>query len=496
MKLTRGSALLQYPLAVALQLWVLLMRLWAESLTGTTPGLVLFILPIVASAYYGGLGPGLVSTVMAALLTDYFLLTPIGSLAIAVPFNMLQWGVMILIGVLATVAMYKLRRAVERAEAADSASAKILHTLRMRTTQSPNAIAMFDRDLRYIAASARWIDAYCQKDVDPIGSTFAAVTPHFPEAWRDIYNTALDGNPYQTEELEWRQDDGSSVWLGIAISPWTDGHGETGGIIISVEDVTARYRLDEQLRLARDTAEATDRAKSALLAGVSHELRTPLNGVIGFSEALLNYLFGPIANERQREYIADIHSAGLHLLELINDILDTSALLARETELDVQPLDMADIVATALRFVQPAADKAGVRLDADCPAPLPPLLADKRRIVQVLLNLLANAIKFTRDGGRVSVSVQIDSSGEFIIVVADTGVGMTRQELEQARLPFAPQQNSFVQSRKGAGLRLYLAEGLVAVHGGTMAIASTSGVGTIVTLRFPPDRVGSRAGDA
>lgn len=490
MRLTRGSALLHYPLAVGLQLGVLLIRFWAQGMTGSTPGLVLFILPIVASAYWGGLGPGLMSTAVAALLTDYFLLTPFESFTIAAPFNILQWSMMILIGVVATVAMHKLRRAVERAEAADSASAKILHTLRTRTTQSPNAIAMFDRDLHYLAASPRWIEAYCLEGVDPIDASFAAVTPHFPESWQELYKAALAGNPYQAEELDWRREDGSITWLGIAISPWTDGLGETGGIIISLEDVTARHRLDEQVRLARDTAEATDRAKSALLAGISHELRTPLNGIIGFSEALLSDIFGPIPNPRQRDYIADIHTAGLHLLELINDILDTSALLARETDLDVQPLDMAEIVATALRFVQPTADKAAVRLDTDCPADLPPLLADKRRIVQVLLNLLSNAVKFTREGGRVSISAQIDTSGDFVVAVADTGVGMTKHELELARMPFAPQQNSFVQSRKGAGLGLYLAEGLVAIHGGTMAIESVSGVGTTVTLRFPPERIG------
>ncbi len=493
MRLTRGSALLHYPLAVCLQLGVLLLRLRAEAMTGTTPGLVLFILPIVASAYYGGLGPGLVSTAMAALLSDYFLLTPIGSLTIAVPFNLVQWSVMIVIGIGATVAMHKLRRAVERAEAADSASAKILHTLRTRTTQSPNAIAMFDRELRYLAASPRWIEAYCLEGIDPIDASFAAVSPHFPESWQALYKAALDGNPYQAEELDWRREDGTSTWLGIAISPWTDGLGETGGIIISLEDVTARHRLDEQVRLARDTAEATDRAKSALLAGISHELRTPLNGIIGFSEALLSDIFGPISNPRQRDYIADIHAAGLHLLDLINDILDTTALLARETDLDVQPLDMAEIVATALRFVQPVAEKAGVRLHTDCAPGLPPLRADKRRIVQVLLNLLSNAIKFTREEGHVRVAVNIDADGVFVVSVADTGVGMTPSELALARLPFAPVQNSFVQSRKGAGLGLYLAEGLVAIHGGTMSIESVSGVGTTVTLRFPPERI---VGDA
>lgn len=491
MKLTRGSALLHYPLAAALQIAVLLFRIWAGTLTGATPGLVLFILPVIASAYFGGLGPGLLSTAVAALLTDYFLLLPLGSFEISVPFNLLQWVVMILIGVVATIAMHKLRHAVERAEAADSASAKILQTLRLRTTQSPNAIAMFDRDLRYIAASVSWINSYCPRNVDPIGADLDQVTPHFPKSWKSFCQAGLDGNYYQTEELEWRRGDGSSVWLAVAISPWTDGHGETGGIIISLEDMTARHRLDEQLRLARDTAEAMDRAKSALLAGVSHELRTPLNGVIGFSEALLSEIFGPLPNPRQREYIADIHAAGLHLLELINDILDTSALLARQTALDVQPLDVGEVVATALRFVQPAADKAGVRLVSDCAADLPPLLADKRRIVQVLLNLLSNGVKFTREGGKVIVTARVDSGGDFVIAVADTGVGMSKTDLEMVRMPFAPQQDSFVQSRKGAGLGLYLAEGLVAIHGGSMSIESTRGVGTIVTLRFPPERSGA-----
>lgn len=488
MTLTRGPALLHYPVAAGLQIGVLLFRFSALP-PGNAPGLVLFILPIVSSAYWGGLGPGLLSTAMAAVLSDYFLLVPTGSFVISNPFNLLQWLVMIVIGVLATLAMHRLRQAIARAEAADSASAKILHTLRLRTTQSPNAIAMLDRDLHYLAASARWVERYCLPDLDPIDAAFVAATVPFPDSWHELYQAALAGNPFQAEELEWRHGDGTSTWLGIAISPWTDGHGETGGIIISLDDVTARYRLDEQLRLARDTAEATDRAKSALLAGISHELRTPLNGIIGFSEALLGEIFGALANPRQREYIADIHAAGLHLLDLINDILDTSALLARETELDLQPLDIAETATAALRFVQPAADKAQVRLETDFAPDLPPLLADRRRIVQVLLNLLSNAIKFTREDGRVVVSASLDTAGGLVVAVVDTGVGMSERELELARLPFSPQQNSFVQSRKGAGLGLYLAEGLVAIHGGTMVISSRSGVGTTVTLRFPPDRL-------
>ena len=489
MTLPRGSVLLHYALAVVLQGWVLMLRLSLGSSGATTSGLVLFILPIVTSAYYGGLGPGLLSTALAGLLTGYFLLLPHDAATHLTSFQIMEWTLMVLIGIVVSIALYELRGAISRADGVDRTSAKILRIVQTRTTQSPNAIAMFDRDLRYLAMSTRWREAYCRNGIEPIGAAFADATPHFPEAWRDLYRTALNGNPYQAEELEWPQADGSVTWVNIAISPWMDGHGETGGIIISVEDVTTRYRLDEELRRARDIAEATDRAKSALLAGVSHELRTPLNGIIGFSEALLNEIFGPIDNERQREYIGDIHEAGQHLLELINDILDTSALLARETELNMQPLDMADIVATAVRFVQPVADKSGVVLATHCPADLPALHADKRRIVQVLLNLLSNAIKFTHEGGRVSIDVYLGEGGEFVITVADTGVGMTAQELERARLPFAPQQNSFVQSRKGAGLGLFLAEGLVAIHGGTLSIESTSGVGTRVTLRFPQDRM-------
>ena len=493
MSLPRGSVLLHYALAAALQVWVLALRLSIGAPGPTTSGLVLFILPIVTSAYYGGLGPGLFSTALAGGLTGYFLLLPHDAATHIAPFQLLGWMMMILIGIVISIALYDLRRAISRAEGVDRTSAKILRVLQTRTTQSPNAIAMFDREMRYLAVSAPWREGYCLNGIEPVGAAFAEATPHFPDAWRDLYTTALAGNPYQANELEWRQGDGSVTWVSIALSPWIDGHGETGGIIISVDDVTARYRLDEQLRRARDIAEATDRAKSALLAGVSHELRTPLNGIIGFSEALLNGIFGPIDNERQRDYIGDIHKAGQHLLELINDILDTSALLARETRLNTQPLDMVEIVATAIRFVQPIADKAGVVLETDFAPELPPLQADERRILQVLLNLLSNAVKFTHQGGRVSVSVHQAEAGEFVIAVADTGVGMTAQELEMARLPFAPQQNSFVQSRKGAGLGLFLAEGLVAIHGGTLSIESESGVGTTVTLRFPQGQIAAPA---
>jgi PAS domain S-box-containing protein len=464
-------------------------RLALSAIAGTTPGMVLFIPAVILSGYFGGIGPGLLSTVTAGLLTDYFLLPPYGSLVIANPFNLVQWLTMLAIGVLASVAMHLLQLARRRAERTAAASFKLLDSLRQRIAKSPNVIALFDRDLDYLAASVRWVADYCSSGADPVGRNLYEESPQMPESWKALHQAALRGEPFQGSELEWLLPDGKTIWISAAVSPWTDVNGDIGGIIISLEDVTVRHRLQEELRRARALADETNRAKTALLASVSHELRTPLNGIIGFSEALLGEIFGAFAHPRQREYVEDIRIAGLHLLDLISDILDTSALLARETTLEEMPLDMAAVIATACRFVKPLAEKGEVTLTASCSGDLPCVIGEQRRITQILLNLLSNAIKFTEPGGSVTVAAGLTDSGEFEVTVRDTGVGMTPEQLDSARLPFAPQQNSFVQSRKGAGLGLYLAEGLMAVHDGSMRIESTPGVGTTVTITFPAHRL-------
>jgi signal transduction histidine kinase len=477
-----------YPLAIALQIAMLWLRLRLPGIPATTPGLILFLIPIIPSAYFGGLGPGLVSTFCAAILTDFFLLKPVGTLWISNPFNIVQWVTLIGLGVAATVSIHRPRVSRRRAQEAEAASRKTLETFRCFVEQSPNAAAIFDLDLRYIAASNRWIEELCPAHPAPAGWHLYDTIPDIPPDGKLVVESAVKGQGSQLQMFEWQRADGKTYWHSAAFVPWTDGEGKIGGLIIGAKDESAQRQLAEELKRAHDAVQATERAKSALLAGRSHELRTPLNAVIGYSEALLSGIFGDFAQPRQREYVVDIHDAGSHLLEIVNDVLDTSALVAQETVLEETSIDIAAKIAKAVRFLGPLAMRGGVIVASDCADDLPPVRGDARRLLQVLLNLISNAIKFSNPGDQVTISARADATA-LTLTVADTGLGMTEEELKQIGSPFAPHSNSLVQSRKGAGLGLYLSEGLVAIHGGKMTIESAKGGGTTVTVILPADRI-------
>lgn len=252
-----------------------------------------------------------------------------------------------------------------------------------------------------------------------------------------------------------------------------------------IQDVTEQRLLQQKLRAAKEAAEAASRAKSTFLATMSHELRTPLNAVIGFSDILASETLGPLSNERYREYAEDIHRSGQHLLELINDVLDTARIEAGQVVLQTGPVDMEALAAEAVRLLHHQADAAGLNLDLVLPAPVPLIRADLRRLRQVLINLLGNAIKFTPAGGRISLEVA-GGTGAVELIVADTGVGIPPERIHDLAKPFT-QVGENVLSRRhtGSGLGLYISRSLVELHGGTLRIESTLGAGTRVTVRLP-----------
>jgi signal transduction histidine kinase len=240
---------------------------------------------------------------------------------------------------------------------------------------------------------------------------------------------------------------------------------------------------------AKEAAEAANRAKSEFLANMSHELRTPLNAIIGFAEALTAGYFG-VLNERQTEYLHDIHTSGNHLLMLISDLLDVSKIEAGKLELHREPLDVAEEIKACLRLIRPKADEGRVSVVANLPAELPHYIADRRAVKQVLLNLLSNAVKFTLPGGQVTVDAAADLDGDLKISVSDTGIGIAPQDLPKIVLPFGTlaRNASLSRPREGTGLGLPLSKSLVEMHGGRLEIVSELGRGTIATVRFPPAR--------
>jgi signal transduction histidine kinase len=261
---------------------------------------------------------------------------------------------------------------------------------------------------------------------------------------------------------------------------------------------TAKHDLERTsagLTSALKAAETANEVKARFLANMSHELRTPLNAIIGFSDVLRNEMFGPLGEQRYREYASDISESGGHLLHLVNDILELSKADAGQIKLYEEIIDVNGTIAICVRQMMREAEEGKVRLTAESDAKLPVLRADEHRLRQILLNLLSNAIKFTPAGGRVTVSAQARAEG-LAIAIADTGIGMTPEEIPVALNRFSQIDNRLSRRYEGAGLGLPLAKHLLELHGGTLKIESKRDAGTTVTIIFPAQRVGHAAGTA
>jgi signal transduction histidine kinase len=243
---------------------------------------------------------------------------------------------------------------------------------------------------------------------------------------------------------------------------------------------------ERRLRDAVEEAAEASRAKSAFLASMSHDLRTPLNAILGFSEIMRDARMGPLPAV-YRDYGATIHGAGSHLLHIVNDVLDLAKIEADRLELDFEPVDLGRLLGDCARMVRTLAERKGLALAIDLPPSLPTVSADERRLIQVVLNLLGNAVKFTNAGGTVRLAASRD--GESVLVrIEDTGIGMETAEIPLALEPFRQVDPLVSRRSEGSGLGLPIASRLTRLHGGTLAIESEPGRGTTVTLRLPAAR--------
>ncbi|WP_439471946.1 sensor histidine kinase [Brevundimonas sp.] len=253
-------------------------------------------------------------------------------------------------------------------------------------------------------------------------------------------------------------------------------------LIAQAFDATAQYARELGLEVARNEAEAREQGKTRFLANMSHELRTPLNAVLGFSDIMRQRLFGPIP-DRYAEYADNIHQAGGHLLDLINDLLDVSKIEAERYTLAVEKFDAREVVSDAMALVRVNAEDKGVTLSSVLPNEAVEVSADRRALKQIALNLLSNAVKFTHEGGAVTVTVE--AIGPYLeVIVADTGVGIAPEDVKRLGRPFE-QAGAPEQRRQGTGLGLSLVRAFAELHGGRMSIESTLGEGTAVTVRMP-----------
>ncbi len=256
----------------------------------------------------------------------------------------------------------------------------------------------------------------------------------------------------------------------------------------TVRDITELKQAGEELDIARKQAEAANNAKSQLLANVSHELRTPLNAILGFSEILAGEMLGQLG-ERYRDYAKDIHDSGLHLLSIIDDLLDLSKIEAGRLNLSEDIVDVVELFDTVSRFVRERASSAGLTLSIELPDGMPAVKADRRALRQVLLNLLSNSVKFTPAGGHIALEAIRDPCGGIGFRVRDTGIGIAAGDIPRALEPFGLIDSSLSRRYAGTGLGLPITRALVELHSGRFELVSEPGVGTTATVYLPAERV-------
>ncbi|MCP4185751.1 MAG: PAS domain-containing protein [Hyphomicrobiales bacterium] len=265
--------------------------------------------------------------------------------------------------------------------------------------------------------------------------------------------------------------------------------GASENYCVILRDMTPWKKTREELVEAKKQAEDSNEQKTEFLARISHEIRTPLNAIIGFSDVMIEERFGPVDNERYREYLRDINRSGIHVLDLINDLLDISKIEAGKMELSFEAVDLNQIVGETVALLQPQANGNRVLIRTSLSRAVPKVVADTRSIRQIVLNLVSNAIKFTDANGQVIVSTVYESNGEVALRVRDTGHGMSEEDISIALKPFR-QLNAISETRgQGTGLGLPLTKALVEANKAYFDIESVPEEGTIVLIQFPTQRV-------
>jgi len=349
-------------------------------------------------------------------------------------------------------------------------------------------------DLRVSFISDRFLsDTGLSRD-DIIGKTYqefigSEIMHEEPEKWRQYEETLKARRPFRDFEYSVNDQKGRRRYIRVSGNPVFGADGDFQGYRGAATNTTLRRLAQQAMHDAMEEAKHANMVKSEFLANMSHELRTPLNAIIGFSDAIITEIFGPMTgSEKYKEYIKNIHGSGKHLHNLINDILDVSVIEAGKLELSDDEVEFAALAEECMNQVKTRTDKNGVRLYCEIEPGFPKLIADERRLKQILINLLSNSAKFTPRGGVICLAVRLDADGSPVFSVADTGIGMSPEDIPKAMAAFGQVGDDRLRKQEGTGLGLHLCRSLIEMHGGTMTVESEKGKGTTVTVRFPKER--------
>ncbi|WP_337183606.1 ATP-binding protein [Shinella sp.] len=345
-----------------------------------------------------------------------------------------------------------------------------------------------DGDIRSMNRSASALFNYDEDETR--GRPFAMLFAHESQKAVLDYLAGLSGHGVASVLNDGREVIGREAGGGFIPLFMTMGRlSSSAGYCAVIRDITQWKRTEEELRNAKRAAETANAHKSDFLARVSHEIRTPLNAIIGFSDMMATERFGPIGHSRYIEYANDIGRSGRHVLDIVNDLLDISKIEAGEMELEFTAVGLNETISEAVSLVQPQANVQRVIIRTSLSANVPQIVADLRSIKQIALNILSNAIRFTPSGGQIVVSTAYEANGSVVLRIRDTGVGMTRSELDQAMKPFRQVTTGARKRGDGTGLGLPLTKAMVDANRANFAISSTPNEGTLVEVIFPSPRV-------